>query len=51
MNAETIGVLAFVFIVFGAFYLLSAKAERWVKESYAERRRAEEARAAKGAKR
>ncbi|MGQ9779308.1 MAG: hypothetical protein ACUVRM_05450 [Bacillota bacterium] len=51
MNTETIGVLLFVFVVFGVFYVLSAKAERWVKESYAERRRAEEAKATKGAKR
>ncbi|NLG83695.1 MAG: hypothetical protein GX493_03590 [Firmicutes bacterium] len=51
MNAETFGVLLFVFIVFGLFYVLSAKAERWVKESYAERRRAEEVKATRGAKR
>ncbi len=51
MNTETAGVLIFVFVVFGLFYLGSVKAERWVKRSYAEKRQAEEARAAKGARR
>ena len=42
MNAETIGVLLFVFVVFGVFYAASVKAENWVKNSYEERRRAQE---------
>lgn len=46
MNAETIGVLIFVFLVFGSFYLVSLKAEKWVKQSYEEKRRAQEALAA-----
>lgn len=51
MNAETIGVLIFVFTVFGLFYIGSVKAERWVKASYEEKRRAQEAHAAKGSRR
>ena len=51
MNTETIGVLIFVFAVFGIFYLASVKAEKWVKNSYAEKRRLEQTRSTKGAKR
>jgi len=52
VNTETITVLAFVLAVFGAFYVISAKAERWVKGSYEEKRREEEARgASRGKKR
>ncbi|MGE5528594.1 MAG: hypothetical protein ACM3X6_05570 [Patescibacteria group bacterium] len=46
MNLETIGVLIFVFVVFGLFYYASVKADKWVKDSYAEKRRAQEAQAA-----
>ena len=46
MNGETIGVLIFVFVVFGLFYLGSVKAEKWVKHSFEERRRAQESQAA-----
>lgn len=46
MNTETIAVLAFVVLAFGAFYAVSIKAEKWVKSSYEEKRREEEARAA-----
>lgn len=42
MNAETIGVLIFVLVVFGLFYVASAKAENWVKKSYEEKRQAQE---------
>ena len=52
MDMETIGVLIFVAVVFGLFYFGSTKAEKWVKESYQQKRRAEETRtAAKGARR
>ncbi len=43
MNTEAIGVLIFVFTIFGLFYYASNKAEKWVKGSYEERRRAQEA--------
>ena len=51
MNTETIGVLIFVFVVFGLFYFASVKAEKWVKQSYEEKRRAEAARSAVKGKR
>ncbi len=51
MNTETIGVLIFVFVVFGLFYFGSVKAEKWVKQSYEEKRRAEAARSAVKGKR
>ena len=53
VTTETIGVLIFVFVVFGLFYWGSVKAERWVKQSYEEKRRAEGARSttAKGGRR
>ena len=51
LNTETFGVLIFVFVVFGLFYFASVKAEKWVKQSYEEKRRAEPARSAVKGKR